>query len=111
MIYTSTFWHPTELPRYSIALYQPFGMMLPTLHCLVPPVAIFRAYRANTITWGKYTEEYLKMLDQNEMRIIDTIYDLHNPVLCCWEKNPAKCHRSLSAQWLTQHGLSTEELT
>lgn len=33
-----------------------------------------------------------------------------SPVMVCYEKNPAACHRSLVAAWLRQNGFEVEEV-
>ena len=111
MLYTASFWTPTDKSRYSIALSQPKGMGLPQLKFLAPPSQTFRDLKSGAITWLDYRIQYCFMLDQSERDILTNLtWVVDEAVLCCWEKDPAKCHRSLLAEWLNEHGIPTEEL-
>lgn len=111
MLYTASFWAKTDLPRYSIALSQPKGMALPRLSCVMPPSSTFRDIKAGRIDWAEYTRQYLEMLDDNRQYIMGIMETFAEPVvLCCWERHPENCHRSLLAAWLTKNGIPTEEL-
>lgn len=111
MLHTASFWHRTDLPRYSIAISQPRGMCLAKVSVMAPPKAIFIGLKEATIDWHQYTVGYLEHLDENESDVIAMLDKLQdNAVLCCWEKDPAKCHRSLLAGWLREHGIECEEL-
>lgn len=110
-IYTTSFWYPTDLPRYSIALSQPKGMHLPEIPEVMPPVRLFHDLKNGTCTWDYYCNSYEAELDFECHTIISVMEELTNEsVLCCWEKNPEKCHRSILARWLTKHGIQCEEL-
>lgn len=111
MIHVSYFAKPTGLSRYSIARSQPKGLYLPRLPDLAPSANIFTAMKKGTITWADYTEQYLEGLDYNEYMVLRKVRGLpDNAVLCCWEKDPETCHRSLLAGWLRYHGIECEEL-
>lgn len=111
MLYTASFWTPTSNTRYSIARSQPKGMHLPRLVELAPSANVFNAMKKGVLKWEEYTEQYLERLAFNEYIVLRKVRGLRdNAVLCCWERDPAKCHRSLLARWLREHGIECEEL-
>lgn len=112
MLYTSYFAKTTDLPRYSIALYQPKGMGLPRKPEFAPSNNIFNAAKKGVITFDEFCKQYYEGLDFNEYIVLRKARGLPpNAALCCWEEDPAKCHRSILAQWLNEHGIECEELT
>ncbi len=111
MLYTSYFAKKTDLQRYSIALYQPKGMGLPRKPEFAPSTNIFNAAKKGIITFDEFCKQYYEGLDFNEYIVLRKARGLPpNAVLCCWEKDPAKCHRSILVQWLNEHGIECEEL-
>lgn len=114
MIYTATFWAKTDLKKFSIALTQPNNVSMPTIQILTPPRPIFRALKDDKMSWEEYCDHYAAMLNYNKQKIIQIVSEKYDKfgsvVLCCWEKDAAKCHRSLVGAWLTENGITTEEL-
>ena len=58
--------------------------------------------------WQRLYVERLDQIDVNDLaqRFADLSarHDNRPLVLCCFEKNPAECHRSILAGWLEAHG-------
>lgn len=110
-LYTASFWAKTARKRYSIAISQPKYAFLTKLTALAPPKGIFNAYKGEQITWAMYAAGYQAHLNSNKQQILALVATLPNQaVLCCWEKDPAECHRSVLAGWLNDNGIPTEEL-
>ena len=108
-IYTSYFSKLSKLDRehytaINIAGKQPNGIELPTCKFLVPPKSLVFAYKDGDIPWAKYVKDYNDLLDKNTIEsVIEDIAKLANgktPVLFCYEKPEANCHRHLAAWWI-----------
>lgn len=84
MLYTSSFWCKTDLPKYSIAISQPRGMYLNKVTVMAPPKAIFGGLKDGLIDWQQYTEGYIKHLNDNEQDVFWVLGKLpKEAVLCC----------------------------
>lgn len=108
-----------QLPRLMTAAYwrvpsgvQPVRTSLgvpdkfrdvPALWAAAPTGALFR-------NWDP--DGYLGLLDSRATALIEGVDALLSEfgavALCCYEANPADCHRSLLASWLTGHGIPVE---
>ncbi len=78
---------------------------------LAPPVSLLSKWRAETITWAEYTEEYRReVLDRLDVRQV--LEDLGpDAIICCYEKSGEPCHRHLVAAWLSENAdISIPEL-
>jgi len=100
-VYTASHFHPKhhKAAVFSISRTQPFN--LPELKPLFPPAELLHDYKHNKIDWQQYQPIYLKHLQDNQEEIIRIIKSLNNDItLCCWEKSPIQCHRSLAAKFI-----------
>lgn len=66
------------------------------------------------MSFALYQQEYKSLIldAQNADNLIARILRLSqgkDVALLCYEKDPLECHRSILAQWLTQHGYNTTE--
>ncbi len=57
---------------------------------------------------------YLTLLDSRATTLIDGVdallAEFHAIALCCFEPDPADCHRSLLAEWLIGQGVPVEAI-
>lgn len=65
-----------------------------------PTKELLRKYRNREITWEKYTEKYLKLLEVRNIKKIVNVDSLHDCCLLCSEHSPENCHRRLLAEYL-----------
>ncbi len=65
-----------------------------------PTKELLRKYRKKEISWKKYTEEYLDLLDSRNIKETINVKSLHECCLLCSEHSPEKCHRRLLAEYL-----------
>lgn len=66
-------------------------------------------------TWGWYSEEYRRLVlapltPEVTAERLRAIVEPADPVLLCWCKRGANCHRHLVAEWLKGAGLMVEEV-
>lgn len=77
-----------------------------TIECLVPPWSLVRDFKAQKIDWEGYTDTYREYLRENWQRVKAWLQSLDNAedvYLCCWERTPDHCHRSLVAKMIRLH--------
>lgn len=67
---------------------------------LAPTKELLSSYRDKQMTWQKYEEEYLNLLDKRRIAQKIEIEKLHENCLLCSEHTPEKCHRRLLAEYL-----------
>lgn len=65
-----------------------------------PTKELLGQYRKKEISWEKYTEEYLNLLDMRHIKETVDIEILHECCLLCSEHSPQNCHRRLLAEYL-----------
>ena len=70
---------------------------------LAPTEIILKKYKAKTITWEVYTNEYIELL--NSRNIISYLKkdEIKNSVFLCSEHQPKYCHRRLLVEYLQKH--------
>lgn len=79
----------------------------------MPTEKLLKDYKAGKVSWADYEGMYLQGLEAKketremasavaELKRYGAGGDKENQVvlLCCWEKNPLRCHRRLVAIWL-----------
>ena len=71
-----------------------------TMPRLFPTRDMVYSLKNDIITWDEYREEYLELLRSRwNHGLRDQIMRLqNNATLCCWEKDPQRCHRSIVAE-------------
>ncbi len=78
------------------AEYKHEPLMAPT-----PPM--LRDYRAGKISWEEYSAQFNALLRERRLdQVIERSYFLKRTVLLCSEKEPARCHRRLVAEYLQE---------
>lgn len=65
-----------------------------------PTKELLGKYRKKEISWERYTEEYLSLLEKRDIKEMVDIDSLHACCLLCSEHSPQKCHRRLLAEYL-----------
>lgn len=75
------------------------------METLAPPEKLLWKVKQGRISRETYTIEYLKAIDdqytpKSLFRELESIYLGKDPVLLCFEKKGAFCHRRLLADWL-----------
>ena len=91
---------------FGISVTQPRGYEFPTFSELVPPSDLVWTAKSGGISWEGYTEIYIAHLELNRERIIQWVEFVPPDefTLCCWERNPQRCHRSIAAHYLETLG-------
>ena len=77
-----------------------------TIECLVPPWSLVRDFKAQKIDWEAYTDYYREHLRENWRPVkawLQSLDDAEEVYLCCWERTPDHCHRSLVAKMIRLH--------
>lgn len=67
---------------------------------LAPTKELLSQYRKGDLSWGKYEQEYLDLLDVRKISKKIDIKKLHQNCLLCSEHTAEKCHRRLLAEYL-----------
>jgi uncharacterized protein (DUF488 family) len=67
---------------------------------LAPTDEILKGYKAKTIGWDIYAEEYIKLLVLRDIKSCLNRDDIINAVFLCSEHQPERCHRRLLAEYL-----------
>ena len=65
-----------------------------------PSKELLGGYRKKEISWDKYAEEYIGLLDGRNISREVNIVSLHECCLLCSEHTAEKCHRRLLAEYL-----------
>lgn len=105
LIATSSFWTvPANVQPVRASLGAPPGFAtIPACWPAAPTRHLLHA-------WDP--DHYLALLDERTDALLARVEALavsHERVaFCCWEKDPATCHRSLLASWLRGHGYRVE---
>lgn len=91
----------------SISLWPPKGWFGKRYPALAPTKSILDEYK-QTNDWPRYIDRYnnevLAKLDPKKVyNDLKTLANGKDFTLCCFEKDPYKCHRSLVAQWLDEN--------
>ena len=73
-----------------------------------PSKELLGEYRKKEISWDEYTEEYIGLLDERNIRKEVDIVGLHECCLLCSEHTAEKCHRRLLAEYLQRLNSSIE---
>lgn len=119
-VYTSYFANWRKFPVDSIAInisrYVPRGWAGSTATGLSPSSWLLTAVK-NGADWDWYCREYRKEIGEKDIaEIVDNWRDYaagagyRSIVLCCYEKDSVKCHRSVLAEELRARGIEVEEL-
>lgn len=64
-----------------------------------PTKDLLDQYRGKKISWEKYADEYLNLLDRRKVGQKTDIESLHRHCLLCSEHGPEHCHRRLLAEY------------
>ena len=67
-----------------------------------PTKELLSKYRKGNISWEKYEEEYLNLLDLRKVKSKVEIEKLHEHCFLCSEHTVEKCHRRLLAEYLQE---------
>ncbi|WP_303318605.1 DUF488 domain-containing protein [Flavivirga abyssicola] len=67
-----------------------------------PTKELLSKYRKGDITWEKYEQEYLDLLDFRKISKKTDIKNLHKNCLLCSEHTAEKCHRRLLAEYFQE---------
>ncbi|OJJ14991.1 hypothetical protein BKI52_40425 [marine bacterium AO1-C] len=67
-----------------------------------PTKELLSNYRKGQITWEKYEEEYLNLLDIRKVKTKVEIEKLNENCLLCSEHTAEKCHRRLLAEYFQE---------
>jgi hypothetical protein len=91
----------------SIARYTPWWKGLRYL-ALAPSADLLKRYKAG-LPWSDYCQEFNAYLATLDARKVWN--ELHDKILCCYEKPGQNCHRHLVARWLEDAiGIEVKEL-
>jgi uncharacterized protein YeaO (DUF488 family) len=71
---------------------------------LYPTSGLLEDWKRGRISWDQYRERYLELLRSRwNHGLKEEIESLDNDVaLCCWERGPEHCHRSIVAEVITK---------
>jgi len=74
-----------------------YDKLMPSLY---PDWDLVRDWKQGRIPWDQYRERYLAILRSRwNDGLKDEIMSMPDDVtLCCWEKEPQHCHRSIAAE-------------
>ena len=91
---------------FGISVTQPKGYEFPTFQELVPPSGLVWRTKAGEVSWDEYTIIYIAHLNSVRERIIQWLEFVppEEFTLCCWERKPERCHRSIAACYLESLG-------
>lgn len=67
-----------------------------------PTKELLSKYRKGEMTWAKYEQEYLDLLDFRKVSKKIDVKDLHKNCLLCSEHTAEKCHRRLLAEYFQE---------
>lgn len=67
-----------------------------------PTKELLSKYRKGEMTWKKYEQEYLDLLDFRKVSKKIDVKDLHKNCLLCSEHTAEKCHRRLLAEYFQE---------
>lgn len=67
-----------------------------------PTKELLSKYRKGEMTWRKYEQEYLDLLDFRKVSKKIDVKDLHKNCLLCSEHTAEKCHRRLLAEYFQE---------
>jgi len=67
-----------------------------------PTKELLSKYRKKEITWEKYEQEYLDLLDFRKISKKINIKNLHKNCFLCSEHTAEKCHRRLLAEYFQE---------
>jgi hypothetical protein len=127
MIYTSNF-ALHRMRRFpgaiSIARTAPLWYAGPTCLILAPSADLLVAWKAGRIDKPEYVRRYWaehRWMGREYCRrgaldrcilasLLTALVSPHDPVLLCWERAGAFCHRRLVADWLRAAGIECEEI-
>lgn len=74
--------------------------------CLAPTKQILDDYKSGQLSWAKYEEKYLQILEERKQEILSASTSWGaDPVLICSENSPDHCHRRLAAEFLIRQGV------
>jgi uncharacterized protein (DUF488 family) len=68
---------------------------------LAPTPDILDSYKKRAISWGKYEESYLALMQSRQIESRLSREDLGDACLLCSEADPHHCHRRLAAEYLS----------
>lgn len=98
--YTHGFANSNDLPYLLQALCNMEYTHLPALG---PTRNLLSSYKAGTITWAQYEEQFIELLQWRRIEKLPIKHILDNAVLLCFENDALHCHRRLVAEYLAQH--------
>ncbi|MCA9407821.1 MAG: DUF488 domain-containing protein [Candidatus Omnitrophica bacterium] len=68
-----------------------------------PTDDILKGYKNKQINWNEYSKRYLELLEQRNISKTTETKILEDSCLLCSEHRPEHCHRSLLAEYLSEH--------
>ena len=111
-IFTTYFSKVSRLPAgivpVSISLWPPRGWTGCAMPSLAPSKSILTEYKNNP-DWPRYVDRFQSeiLARRDPAQILAQLQQLtggRDAALVCFEREPAQCHRSLVAQWLSANG-------
>ena len=93
---------------FGISQTQPRGFEFPTFQELVPPADMVWKVKRGELQWDEFSSFYRSILMDRRDGIVAWI-DWVPPeefTLCCWERRPDRCHRSIAAEFISSLGYS-----
>lgn len=78
-----------------------YDKLMPSLY---PDWQLVQDWKKGRISWDEYGERYLALLRSRwPLGLKEEIMALPNDVtLCCWERDPEHCHRSIVAEVISK---------
>jgi len=67
---------------------------------MAPTRQLLADYRSDQLTWEEYSEKYVSLLIERDLKSAITQEQLSRACLLCSEHLPDKCHRSLLADYI-----------
>ena len=112
MLYTASFYAPENWvgQPYRVSRAHPRGRRTEweVLPFLYPALNLLRAYRGKEIDFAELSQQYVRGLEEGVSRLgefrswIETVPELGDFTLLCFEPAGQPCHRRVLAPWLVQ---------
>ena len=110
MLYTASFYQPESwVGRFlRVSRYHPRGRRVQwdSLPFFYPQAELIKAYRSGQIGFDAFTGSYRATLEERYVsngeivRWLETITNLGDFTLLCYEREEEPCHRRILARWL-----------
>lgn len=112
IIHTASFYASADWTGklYRVSRMHPRGLRTQwdTLPFLYPPQATLKQYRKGEIDVPQFTADYLSHLEDAResdqfRQLIDSMHDMEDFTVLCFEKTGTFCHRILLSEWLLKN--------